>query len=122
MATMQGGTKLMRVGGAVTMLGLVGMVVGAAMLAYASAFGSASITTDHQREVALLVAAIGAAVSIAGVSLIGMGLVLRPRRATSKRISRRDRRYVPPVHRATYSRPTKRDRAVLTGEQPIIAG
>ncbi|HEY9309432.1 MAG TPA: hypothetical protein VIP82_16640 [Microbacterium sp.] len=122
MTTMQGGRKLMRVGGAVTMLGLVGMVVGAAMLAYASAFGTASINTDQQRDVALLVAAVGAAAAIAGVSLVCMGLVLRPKRGSSKRTARRASRYVPAVHRATYTRPARRAGSVLTGEQPVITG
>lgn len=116
---MQAGTKVMRVGGAVTMLGLIGMVVGAAMLAYSSAFGA-----DEQRAVALIVAAVGAATAIAGVSLVCMGLVLRPSRTNPRRAARRarrDRRYVPAVHRATYSRPSKRAMPVRTGEQRVIA-
>ncbi|MFC9559424.1 hypothetical protein [Agromyces sp. NPDC056965] len=117
----QAGTKLMRAGGALTMLGLVGLVVGAAMLAYASAFGTASVNTDAQRAVALLVAAVGTAISIAGVSLVCMGLVLRPRRTASLRTSRRDRRYVPPMHRETYARPARRTSTAITGEQPVIA-
>ena len=101
----------MRAGGAVTMLGMVGLVTGAAMLAYSSAFG-----TDQQGGVALLAAAVGAAAAIAGVSLVCMGLVLRPRRTASLRTSRRERRYVPAVHRETYTRPAKRLSAALTGE------
>lgn len=107
----------MLAGGAVTMLGIVGMVIGAAMLAFSSAFGS-----GHQRGVVLMVAAVGAAAAIAGVSLVCIALVLRPRRATLRPTSWRDRRHVPVVHRATYVRPAERDRPALTGEQPVIAG
>lgn len=120
--TMQAGKKLMRVGGSVTMVGLIGMVVGAAMLAFASAFGTVSINTGEQRDVALLVAAVGAAAAIAGVSLVCMGLVLRPKRSSSKRATRRASRYVPAVHRATYERPARRAGSALTGEQQVITG
>ncbi|WP_157372707.1 hypothetical protein [Agromyces sp. Root81] len=109
--------KLMRAGGAVTMVGLVGLVIGAAMLAYSSALGS-----DHQGSGALLVAAIGAAAAIAGVSLVCMGLVLRPKRGTSRRSARRASRYVPAVHRETYTRPARRLSAAVTGEQQVIPG
>ncbi|SIO20260.1 hypothetical protein [Agromyces cerinus] len=114
--SMTAGKKLMRSGGAATMLGLVGMVTGAAMLAYSSVFGS-----GQQSNVALLIAAVGAAAAIAGVSLVCMGLVLRPRR-DARRTTRRDRRYVPPVHRATYTRPARRASPVITGEQQVITG
>ncbi|KRC61927.1 hypothetical protein ASE14_14205 [Agromyces sp. Root81] len=110
-------TKLMRAGGAVTMLGLVGLVIGAAMLAYSSAFG-----TSQQGSVALLVAAIGAAAAIAGVAVVCMGLVLRPKRTASLRTSRRERRYVPAVHRETYTRPARRLSTAITGEQQVIPG
>ncbi len=111
---MTAGKKLMRAGGALTLLGLLGLVVGATMLAYSAAFGA-----DAQREVALLVAAVGAATAIAGVSIVCMGLVLQPSRTRSKSKTKRDRCYVPAVHRATYARPARRTSPVLTGEQPV---
>ncbi|MFF2273832.1 hypothetical protein ACFVTX_16270 [Agromyces sp. NPDC058136] len=98
------------------MLGIVGMVIGAALLAFSSAFG-----LDHQREPALLVAAVGASAAIAGVSLVCIALVLRSRRTTLRPASRGERRHVPAVHRATVVRPVERDRPALTGEQPMIA-
>jgi membrane-bound ClpP family serine protease len=114
--------KFMRAGGAVTMLGMVGLVIGAAMLAFSSAFG-AQFNTAQQSSVALLVAAVGAAAAIAGVSFVCIGLVLRPRHSgTSKRAVRRASRYVPAVHRETYTRPARRLSQALTGEQQVIPG
>ncbi|AWB96275.1 hypothetical protein DCE93_11960 [Agromyces badenianii] len=101
-----------------TMLGMVGMVTGAAMLAFSSAFGAAA-----QSSIALMVAAGGAAVSIAGVAVVCIGLVLRPSRAVEH-----GRLYVPVHHRTTYARPGRRRRdgaraqSPVTAEQPVVAG
>lgn len=94
------GKKLMQVGGAMTVLGMVGMVTGAAMLAFSSAFGELSAS---QGDIALMVAAAGASLSIAGVAIVCIGLLVRPSRA-----AREGRLYVPVHQRESYLRPTRR--------------
>ncbi|KRC62463.1 hypothetical protein ASE14_01085 [Agromyces sp. Root81] len=113
------GKKLMQAGGAATGVGMVGMVTGAAMLAFSSAFGA-----ESQSSIALMVATGGAALSIAGVAIVCIGLVVRPSRAVQN-----GRLYVPVHHRDPYMRPMRQRRQVSApaqstpaAEQPVVAG
>ena len=117
------GKKLMQVGGAMTVLGMVGMVTGAAMLAFSSAFGELSASSANQGGIALMVAAAGASLSIAGVATVCMGLLVRPSRAAQE-----GRLYVPVHHRESFLRPTRRRirqpnaQGSNTSERPVVAG
>ena len=120
---MSGGKKLMQAGGAMTVLGVVGMVTGAAMLAFSSAFGELSASSVSQDGTALMVAVAGASISIAGVAIVCIGLLVRPSRAAQE-----GRLYVPVHQRESFPRPTRRRirrpraHGPHTSEQPVVAG
>jgi len=95
------------------------------MLAFSSAFGEVSANAANQGTIALWVAAGGAALSIAGLAIVCIGLVIRPSRAAEK-----GRLYVPVHHRTSYTRPDRRrgrrpsahGQSPITAEQPVVAG
>ena len=117
------GKKLMQAGGAMTVLGMVGTVTGAAMLAFASAFGELSASSANQGGIALVVAAAGASLSIAGVAIVCIGLLVRPSRAAQE-----GRLYVPVHQRESFLRPRRRRirqpgaQGSNTSERPVVAG
>ncbi|MFC9559423.1 hypothetical protein [Agromyces sp. NPDC056965] len=127
---MSAGKMLMQAGGAVAMVGTVGMVTGAAMLAFSSAFSEASANAVAQSSIALWVAVGGAALSIAGLAIVCIGLVVRPSRA-----EQHGRLYVPVHQRDSFMR-TAHQRGRSSGrrgssvqvhspipsEQPVVAG